>query len=68
MDRQQLKLCLLALRHLLGRISDEGLVLLSVSPDVGVGIVEGSGVQGATKENEEIDTRKRNEAQRLYWK
>jgi hypothetical protein len=30
--------------------------------------VEGSGVQGATKENEEIDTGRRHEAQRLYWK
>ena len=44
-DRQQLKLSLFVPRPLLGRISDEDLVLLLASSDAGVGMVEASDVQ-----------------------
>jgi hypothetical protein len=43
--------CLLAPRHLLGRISDKDLILLSASPDAGARTVEGSGVQGEEDES-----------------
>jgi hypothetical protein len=44
--------CLLAPGHLLGRISDEDLILLSASPDAGARTVEGSGVRGEEDESD----------------
>ena len=65
-------MCLLAPGHLLGRISERDLVLLSASPDARVSMAEGSGVQGerikdqmyrrnVTRENEEVSIRRRQE-------
>ena len=65
-------MCLLAPRHLLGRISDKDLILLSASPDVRVGTVEGSGVQGEEtwvkhhKRSGEVNIGRGHEVQRLY--
>jgi hypothetical protein len=54
--------CLLVPRPLLGRISDEDLILLSASPNAGARTVEGSGVKDQMhgwveyhKENREVD-------------
>jgi hypothetical protein len=38
-------MCLLALKHLLGRISNKDFILLLASPNVGVGTIEGSNVK-----------------------
>lgn len=48
-------MCLLAPGHLLGRISDEDLIL-STSPDTGARRVEGSGVQGEEDESDMGET------------
>jgi hypothetical protein len=48
--------CLLAPGHLLERISDKDLILLSASPNAGVYTVEGSGIQGEEDESDMGET------------
>ena len=61
-------MCLLVPWHLLGQLHNEHLIFLSASPNAGSHTVEGSGLQGKEdggdqKENGEVDSGKRHEAQ-----